>query len=111
MIIAIVILFILSVVHFSCIIVTAYFYNETTWPYTDRIYYVVAPFKDGCIALLMTRLYYYQGTSEARHDKLVIQEDYHNHPTSSKLLNNETSESLGKEVEDEEDEAGEPRSK
>ena len=108
MIVAIGILFMLSVVHFSCIIVTAYFYNETTWPYTDRIYYVVAPFKDGCIALLMTRLYYYQCTSDARHDKLIIQEEDHNHPTSSKLLNNETSESLGKEVEDE---AREPRSK
>ena len=91
MIVAIGILFMLSVMHFSCIIVTAYFYNETTWPYTDRIYYVVAPFKDGCIALLMTRLYYYQGTSETRQVKGVgIYEDDDKDPSFNKLLNNET---------------------
>ena len=80
----------LSVVHFSCTIVTAYFYNETTWPYTDRIYYVVAPFKDGCIALLMTRLYYYQGTSKTRHVKAAIEEEDEIDLSFNKLLNNET---------------------
>jgi hypothetical protein len=52
---------------------------------------LVAPFKDGCIALLMTRLYYYQGTSETRQVKGVgIYEDDDKDPSFNKLLNNET---------------------
>ena len=71
MIVAIGILFVLSVVHISIIVVLAYFYNKTTWPYSDPILYVLVPFKDGCIALLMARLYYHQGTNETRCEKVV----------------------------------------
>ena len=64
----------LSIVHLSSIIVTAFYYNETTLPYIDSIIYVAVPFKDGCIALLITRLYFYQGTSETRHVNIDIEE-------------------------------------
>jgi hypothetical protein len=65
----------LSALHFSWIIVSIYFYNQKLWGATITIVYVVVPFKDGCIALLMTRLYYYQGTSENRNKKVVIEEE------------------------------------
>jgi hypothetical protein len=69
---AIVILFILSVMHFSTVLVQAYFGLEKFNRYTNPMIFVAVPFKDGCIALLMTRLYYYQGTSEKRNKKVLI---------------------------------------
>jgi len=43
--------------------------NQSTRPFIDTVVYAVVPFKDGCIALLLARLYYYQGTSEKRGEK------------------------------------------
>jgi mannitol-specific phosphotransferase system IIBC component len=80
----------MSVVHFSGIIVEIYFYYLKLWPYTIPIAYIVVPFKDGCIALMITRLYYYQGTSEKRNEKEFIEKEDYKSPKFSNVLNNET---------------------
>ena len=80
----------LSVVQISCIIVPIYFYYLKLWLYTNPIIIIVVPFKDGCIALLITRLYYYQGTSEKRNEKEVIEKEDYKTPNFSDLLNNDT---------------------
>jgi len=61
-------------VHFSTLLAVTYFDPTRLSPYTNPIVFVAVPFKDGCIALLMTRLYYYQGSSEKRNKKVAIEE-------------------------------------
>ena len=45
------------------------FLNDDTMLLYDTLMFAVIPFKDGCISLLLARLYYYQGTSEKRCEK------------------------------------------
>ena len=55
--------------HIIALFLSIFSYNESTLPFIDTVVYAVIPFKDGCIALLLARLYYYQGTSEKRGQK------------------------------------------
>jgi len=55
--------------HIFIIFMSAFPFDDDILPFYDFVMFAVIPLKDCGIALLLARLYYYQGTSEKRCDK------------------------------------------